>query len=412
MWFGKLAQVNRASVLRGVWRLAVCAAAAACALRLAGPAWLAGLVPMLSPFNALLSVAAGAGALFMLGSAAIAVACVFSPRVFCRWMCPAGTCQDAVSRLVKRRAWVGRAPQLGAWLVLLGAGAALAGYPLFGWLDPLVIFNAAFGVVRKHPGALDWLAAAGLPALLVLALAAPGLWCGRLCPLGALQDLLRFPLRRAANSGKAARGDARPPEKAGAAREQEAAAVGRRAFVGLGLGAGYRLALPPGRGPAVQVIRPPASGEPARFTRLCARCGACVRACPSRILRFGGAGAGWDGVLAPEACFEDDYCLESCTACGQACPTGAIPRFTVASKFARPMGVAKVDHDRCVLSCSRECGACVSACPYGALDLEWVASELVSRVTVDAKRCTGCGYCEYVCVTTPRSIMVRPLRRG
>ena len=346
----------------------------------------------------LLAVAAGAGALFMLGAAAVAAACVFSPRLFCRWLCPAGACQDAASCLVKRRAWVGRVPPLGLWVLFAAVGAALAGYPLFGWLDPLAMFNATFGAVRKHPGLLDWAAAAGFPLLLLLALAAPGLWCGRLCPLGALQDLLRLPLRRA--------------EKVDAVREREVAAVGRRAFLGLGLGAGYRLALPPGREPATPVVRPPASGRSARFTRLCARCSACVRACPTRILRPGGAAAGWAGVLAPEVCFENDYCLETCTACGQACPTGAIPPFTLKNKHVRPMGLAKVDHDRCILGVNRECGACVNACPYEALDLAWDPVEMVSSVTVDPKRCTGCGYCEYVCVTTPRSIVVEPLQEA
>lgn len=373
----------------------MCAAAAVCAFQVAGQGRLAGLVPSLSPFNALLAVAAGAGGWYLLGAAAVAVAGVFAPRLFCRWACPAGTCQDAVSRRAKRRAWVGRVPQAGVWLVFLGAGAAFAGYPLFGWLDPLVLFNAAFGVARKKPELLDWVAAAGLPLLLVLALAAPGLWCGRLCPLGALQDLLRFPFRRKAS---------------GSVSEREVAALGRRAFIGLGLGAGYRVALPPGREPAAPVIRPPASGTPSRFTRLCVRCGACVRACPSGILRLGGADAGWAGVLAPEVRFDDDYCLETCTACGQACPSGAIRKFTLKTKHVRPMGVARVNHDRCLLGVGRECGACINACPYGALDFEWDPKELLSRVKVDAKSCTGCGYCEYVCVTTPRSIVVRPPR--
>ncbi len=401
--------MTRRAAGRRVWRAAVVAAAAVCALQPAGSSWLAGLVPSLSPFNALLAAAAGAGALFLLGAAALAAVCVLSPRFLCRWLCPAGTCQDAVSCWVRRRAWVGRVPRLGAWLVFAGAGAALAGYPLFGWLDPLVLFNAAFLAVRKQPEAWAWAAAAGLPALLALALVAPGLWCGRLCPLGALQDLLRLPLRpRAADAEGAARGE----EKRGAAREKEIAAVGRRAFLGLGLGAGYRLALPPGRAARTEVIRPPSSGTEARFLRLCARCGACVRACPVGILRPGGAGAGWAGVLAPEVSFEDDYCLEGCTACGSACPSGAIATFTASNKYARPMGVARVDHRRCVLGDSRECGACVSVCPRGALDLAWDPVEMVSRVTVDAKLCTGCGYCEYVCVTVPRSIVVRPLREA
>jgi ferredoxin-type protein NapF len=373
-------------------RVAVCAASAACAWPLGGPAWLAGAVPSLSPFGALLAVAAGAGSLCLLGALAVAVAGVLSPRVFCRWLCPAGTCQDALTCRMKRRAWVGRVPQVGVWIVFLGLGAALAGYPLFGWLDPLALFNAVFGVARKDLGLWDWLAAAGFPLLLIVALIAPGLWCGKLCPLGALQDVLRFPLRRTVSA---------------ASREKEASGLGRRAFLGLGLGAGYRIALSPGRASPAPVIRPPVTGRSSRFTRLCVRCGACVRACPSGIIQYGGAGTEWAGVLAPEVSFEFNYCPASCTACGQACPVGAIPKFTAERKASAPMGVAQVDRATCLLGSGRECGACATACPHEALDLAWDAKEMVGRVVVKPKACTGCGYCEYVCPSSPRSIRVR-----
>lgn len=390
-------QVNKRTVGRAAWRGAVCLAAAGGAWQLEGPARLAGLVPSLSPFNALLAVAAGAGGLFLLGAAAIAAVCVFSPRVFCRWLCPVGTCLDALTCRLKKRAWVGRAPKLGMWVLFIGLGAALTGYPLFGWLDPLALFNAMFGVARAHLGLWDWLAAAGLPLLLLVSLLAPELWCGRLCPLGALQDLLRFPLRQRA---------------AGAAREQAVAALSRRMFLGLGLGAGYRLALPPGREAVAEVIRPPSSGTSARFTRLCMRCGACVRACPGSILRYGGVGAGLASVLAPEMFFENDYCHPSCTACGQACPSGAIPKFSAEHKFAKPLGLAKVIESDCLMSQGRECGVCVGVCPEEALDLAWDPVEMISRVVVYPKKCTGCGYCEYVCPSSPKSILVKAAGKG
>ena len=281
----------------------------------------------------------------------------------------------------------------GGYLVGFLPAAALAGYPLFGWLDPLVLFNAAFGAARRQLELRDWLAAAGLPALLLLAFLAPGLWCGRLCPLGAVQDLLRVPFRLRALDA--------------AARRRESAALGRRAFLGLGLGAGYRLALHPARANApAAAVRPPASEGEARFTRLCTRCGACVRICPSGIIRFGGTGAGWAGVLAPEIAFDDGYCPPSCTQCGQVCPSGAIPRFAQKSKHRRPMGTAHVDENHCLLSFSRECGACVGACPYGALDMAWDPENMTSRIVVDAARCTGCGCCEYVCPASPKAMRI------
>ena len=383
----------RSKWVRRAARGAAFAAAAACAWPRHEPSWLAGVVPALSPFNAWVTAAAGAGGLFLLGALVPAVLSVVWPRAFCRWLCPVGTCQDAMAGWVPRRGWVGRVPRVGLGIVAVAVGAALAGYPLFGWLDPLVLFNAAFGAARRQLELRDWLAAAGLPALLLLALLAPGLWCGRLCPLGAVQDLLRVPFRLRALDA--------------AARRSESAALGRRAFLGLGLGAGYRLALYPARadGPP-SAIRPPASEGEARFTRLCTRCGACVRSCPSGIIRFGGTGAGWAGVLAPEIAFDNGYCPPSCTQCGQVCPSGAIPRFTQKNKHRRPMGEARVDENHCLLSFSRECGACVGACPYGALDMAWDSENMTSRIVVDAARCTGCGCCEYVCPASPKAMRI------
>jgi ferredoxin len=144
----------------------------------------------------------------------------------------------------------------------------------------------------------------------------------------------------------------------------------------------------------------------AKFTRLCTRCGACVRTCPAGIIRFGGAGAGWAGVLAPEVSFDGGYCPPSCARCGGVCPSGAIPRFTRQTKHARPMGAVRWNENDCFLSMGRECGACVGACPYGALDLTWDPVNMTSRVVADLALCTGCGCCEYVCPTSPKAIRV------
>lgn len=79
------------------------------------------------------------------------------------------------------------------------------------------------------------------------------------------------------------------------------------------------------------------------------------------------------------------------------------------TKSRRPIGCAQVDATECLLSDRRECGSCIGTCPHGALDADWDSVEMVSRVVVNQKACTGCGYCEYVCPALPKAIQVKPL---
>ena len=350
-------------------------------------------LPRFSPWVALCAVALRAFSLWLIAAAIIAFVSLVIPRFFCGWLCPVGTCRDLLT--FRRAPWRGltRFPALGIWLAALGVGAALLKAPLFFWLDPLVIVQALGGLFRPGPLTVtDWLAALTAPLLLLLLLILlPGLWCGKLCPLGALQTLL-YALPRAFRR----RGGTAPLPQRG---------VGRRAFLGIGIGAATRALLPPHAEPP-HPIRPPGTEEEARFLRQCARCGACAKACPVGLIRFGGSGTGLAAWLAPELSFENDACPPSCTACGTVCPTGAIRPFTPATKFARPLGIARWDPERCRSSQSQECGTCANACPHGALDLQWDPVNLSSRVAVKADACVGCGSCEYVCPETPKAIRV------
>lgn len=90
-----------------------------------------------------------------------------------------------------------------------------------------------------------------------------------------------------------------------------------------------------GRG---EPIRPPlAGGDEDRLARLCIRCGQCMAACPNRAIHPAGLDDGLLGLWSPKIVPRIGNCLLYCTACGDVCPTGAIP--SVRAAIARS-GVA------------------------------------------------------------------------
>ena len=230
------------------WRvMGRCAVLIAAAL-LALPVWPyprgAALLPSLSPFMALNSLIANRtlDAMALLALPVVLLVMV-RRRWFCRWVCPAGTCQSLAERHSQNGAWWLRLPPLGQWAVLLTLGGAILGYPVFLWLDPLALFNASIGLVHPGRGTERWLAGMGLPLLLLLSLLAPKMWCMRLCPLGGLQDLLSLPKRLGRKLKKTNERIIMAPATA-------------RAFLwagalcwAFGLGFGWIAVLPPGRAP-------------------------------------------------------------------------------------------------------------------------------------------------------------------
>jgi ferredoxin-type protein NapF len=389
--------------VRQVIRVIILGMALTCAMTFVLPPWLMGYVTSLSPFLACMTLLTGAVGFFVVAGIGVGITCLFMPRFFCHWICPAGTCQSAVSAISPfkaKRDWIAKVPQIGKILFLIAAGGAIVGYPLFIWLDPLSLFLSSVGALARWKtitvatGALG----IGLPLLLVYAFFAPGLWCRKICLAGALQDLLwrvsiMVKQRKAAKEETLEGGNV----------------FGRRAFIGLGLGAGYRMMIPRRLGkPKGEALRPPWSLLPGMFESSCARCGACVRACPSRIIMYGGIGEGLGSWLAPEVEFENGrYCPDSCSACGEVCPTGAIGRFTTTTKSKYPLGILEIDHESCRLVESGGCGFCIVECPRKALSIVYDKKLEARRVQINLSKCNGCGKCLKCC---PVDVM-RVIRR-
>ncbi|MCS7304869.1 MAG: 4Fe-4S dicluster domain-containing protein [Thermoguttaceae bacterium] len=177
------------------------------------------------------SMAAGLGL-------AVGLLVIVCRRWFCRWMCPMGVCTELAGRtgrLCRLRSF--RFFPLGQWIALLTLAGAAVGYPILLWMDPLALWagwitsaalqpipgdqppnpttpkqtqvakqtelanqadpakqadsakqdSAVESVFRPaHP---NWFAI-GAATVLVVSFVLPGLWCGRLCPLGGFQEVL------------------------------------------------------------------------------------------------------------------------------------------------------------------------------------------------------------------------------
>ena len=285
-----------------------------------------------------------------------------------------------------------RWPNLGRVFLLFMLGGAACGYSFFLWLDPLAIFGGFFSAWRLPLAWASLALAAGFPLVLILSLVVPQAWCHRLCPLGAAQDGLSQ-LRRIWRL---------PPNvPAGPAQHL---ALSRRGFMGLAVGGALALILRRWGVAAKPPVRPPGARPEDQFTGLCARCGACIRACPYGILQPDVA-HGLAGFLAPVVDYSRAHCFEYCHECTQVCPTGAIERLALEAKRNRTMGLAGVDREKCIAWHDRQyCMVCHEFCPY--LAIEGVAHNGVNCPVVKPDMCRGCGACQVNCPAQPDKAIV------
>jgi len=350
----------------------------------------------ISPFVALSSSIAarsvGVGAILAL---VVAVASSFKKRWFCLYLCPTGFLLENTSRTgLRKTSWWSKCPPIGRYVAILTLVGAAFGYPVLLWMDPLCIFSSPFAVNKATNPVSVILVCLGLGVLVGATFVFGMLWCVRICPLSGLQDML-FAARKALWTKLTARASPR-------------FRVARRVlFAG---GAAALLAVWARRAGAARyrksdtLLRPPGAVPEDRFTGLCIRCNNCVHACPTKVIHPDtGHEAGLAGFAAPIIRFDRDYkyCLETCNACTQVCPTGALTPLDLQQKNKYIIGEALVDNDVCLTALGKkECDACELACPYDAVKITWDEEQYNAYPVVNDK-CIGCGACEVACPTTP-----------
>jgi MauM/NapG family ferredoxin protein len=159
--------------------------------------------------------------------------------------------------------------------------------------------------------------------------------------------------------------------------------------------------------PHPQLIRPPGAQDEEAFLARCLRCSQCMKVCPTSGLQPTLFEAGLEGLWTPRLVSRLGQCDYGCNACGQVCPSGAIPPLDLPGKREAVIGMAVVDRNRCLpWAYGVPCIVCEEMCPTPekairleeATMLDAQGEEItVQRPYVLLDLCIGCGICEYQC---------------
>ncbi len=159
--------------------------------------------------------------------------------------------------------------------------------------------------------------------------------------------------------------------------------------------------------PPTRLLRPPGAAGENDFLNRCIRCGECMKVCITNGLQPAGLQGGAAGLFSPHLMPRTGYCEYECTLCGQVCPTGAIPDLPQLVKQKTVIGIAAINHDRCLpWAKQEECLVCQEHCPLptkaikSRLKIVTLPDGRTKRLdlpTVDHNLCIGCGICENKC---------------
>ncbi|MCP4347198.1 MAG: 4Fe-4S dicluster domain-containing protein [Desulfobacterales bacterium] len=238
--------------------------------------------------------------------------------------------------------------------------------------------------------------------------------CENICPVSAvsfrIESKITYPLRLPKFQGN------RKPDK------PDRISLTRRGFIYSGL-AGTGAALisitgldsvhgKPGEGQVLpELLRPPGALPEPNFLSQCVRCGECMAACPTNTLQPIWLDSGFAGLFSPRLVPRRKFCDPKCNRCGEVCPTGAIRNLTKKDRIWAKTGTAVIFRRKCLAwEYRKSCMVCDEVCPFDAIEFKKEAGNPFAVPRVKENKCAGCGYCEYFCpVRNQAAIVVTPM---
>jgi ferredoxin len=332
-------------------------------------------------------------------------------RVFCSYFCPAGIAMRWLSYPIIQRKHKGeiipsrflryirflppRQTTLGFLILLAIISFSLIGIQLAYLLSPIAVLSRLFNSFFT-----------GLPIfifLLWLTFFKPNLWCYKLCPTGNLLKII--PNLTSILRAKRL--------KLSYYRDSER----RYLFITLGvisvlfvISLSFHIFVQKTGLSLIdkRILRPPGATDESIFSKLCIRCLACVKACPTGAINPALLEYGLTNMWTPTFDPSLGFCVKDCIECIKKCPVGAIKKISLQEKEKLKLASVKIKKELCLGYRGEFCLSCVEKCPYGAIKVKREKDKIYPIIIEEL--CRGCGKCLFSCPVN--AIYIQPIEKS